>query len=81
MSPNKINSEQAGFGKKPPLGRAGQPKDIAGAVLFLASSQSEWVTGQIFCACGGFGINQGENFEEIARLVHGDKVIDEALNI
>jgi NAD(P)-dependent dehydrogenase (short-subunit alcohol dehydrogenase family) len=72
---------KANYIQKTPLGRAGNPEDIAKTVLFLASSQSEWVTGQVFCACGGFGINQGENFEEIARMVHGDEVIDDALNI
>ncbi len=72
---------KANYIQKTPLGRAGQPEDIAKTVLFLASSQSEWVTGQVFCACGGFGIDQGENFEEIARLVHGDEVIDDALKI
>lgn len=72
---------KANYIQKTPFGRAGQPEDIAGAVLFLASSQSEWVTGQVFCACGGFGINQGENFEEIARMVHGDEIIDDSLNV
>jgi len=66
--------------RKTPLGRAGYPQDIAKSVLFLASSQSEWVTGQVVCACGGFGIDQGENFEHVARMVHGDEVIDDALN-
>jgi NAD(P)-dependent dehydrogenase (short-subunit alcohol dehydrogenase family) len=37
-----------------PLGRLGEPEDIAGAVLFLASSLSAWVTGQILSVSGGY---------------------------
>jgi NAD(P)-dependent dehydrogenase (short-subunit alcohol dehydrogenase family) len=37
-----------------PLGRIGRPEDIAGAVLFFASSFSEWITGQILSVSGGY---------------------------
>lgn len=37
-----------------PLGRIGQPKDIATAVAFLASEDAGWVTGQTLHAAGGF---------------------------
>lgn len=36
-----------------PLGRWGQPADIAKAVLFLASAQSDWITGQNLIVAGG----------------------------
>lgn len=36
-----------------PLGRYGQPQDIAGAALFLASSLSGWVTGTTIHVDGG----------------------------
>ena len=36
-----------------PLGRWGKPEDIAQAVLFLASDQSEWMTGQNLIVAGG----------------------------
>jgi 3-oxoacyl-[acyl-carrier protein] reductase len=39
--------------KKTPLGRIGEPEDIANVALFLASEQSEWLTGQNICASGG----------------------------
>jgi 3-oxoacyl-[acyl-carrier protein] reductase len=38
-----------------PLGRIGQPKDIASAVLFLASADSSWITGETFLIAGGCG--------------------------
>lgn len=36
-----------------PLGRIGQPQDIASAAVFLASSDSSWVTGEMFYISGG----------------------------
>ena len=36
-----------------PLGRIGQPKDIAPGVVFLASSDSEWMTGETLYVTGG----------------------------
>jgi 3-oxoacyl-[acyl-carrier protein] reductase len=36
-----------------PLGRIGQPQDIAPAAVFLASSDSAWVTGETFYIAGG----------------------------
>ena len=38
---------------KTPLGRIGRPDDIAGAVVFLASDDSRWVTGEEITASGG----------------------------
>jgi NAD(P)-dependent dehydrogenase (short-subunit alcohol dehydrogenase family) len=42
-----------------PLGRVGEPEDIARSVLFLASHQASWVTGQVFDASGGWQIAAG----------------------
>jgi 3-oxoacyl-[acyl-carrier protein] reductase len=36
-----------------PLGRIGQPEDIAKIALFLASDESGWMTGDILIASGG----------------------------
>ena len=36
-----------------PLGRAGEPADIAPAAVFLASSDSAWITGELIYVGGG----------------------------
>lgn len=36
-----------------PLGRIGQPKDIATAAVFFASSDSAWITGETLVIAGG----------------------------
>lgn len=40
--------------KRTPLGRIGNPDDLGGAAVFLASSASDFVTGQILYVDGGF---------------------------
>ncbi|SED42655.1 NAD(P)-dependent dehydrogenase, short-chain alcohol dehydrogenase family [Streptomyces sp. 2131.1] len=43
-----------------PLGRVGEPEDIAKAVAFLASSDAEWITGTSLCVDGGLtAVNTG----------------------
>ncbi|WP_300566539.1 SDR family oxidoreductase [Flavobacterium sp.] len=41
------------FGKDTPMGRAGQPSEVAPAYVFLASEDSSYITGQIFHINGG----------------------------
>lgn len=39
-----------------PLGRVGEPADVAEVVLFLASEQARWITGQRIYVGGGHGM-------------------------
>lgn len=41
------------FGQKVPLGRAGQPSEVGPAYVFLASSDSSYITGQVIHVNGG----------------------------
>jgi NAD(P)-dependent dehydrogenase (short-subunit alcohol dehydrogenase family) len=40
-------------GRQVPLGRIGQPDDIAGTVAFLASDEASYITGQTIQINGG----------------------------
>ena len=66
ISPGMIETEgvhAAGFAEsdfrkmieaQTPLGRIGQPDEIATVATFLASSDSGWITGETFHVAGGF---------------------------
>jgi 3-oxoacyl-[acyl-carrier protein] reductase len=41
------------FVAQTPLGRVGQPEDIARVAVFLASADSGWLTGEVLIASGG----------------------------
>ena len=42
-----------GFGSDTPLGRAGQPAELAPAYVFFASQESSYVTGEVLAVTGG----------------------------
>jgi 3-oxoacyl-[acyl-carrier protein] reductase len=44
---------EKGFVAQTPLGRIGQPGDIAAVAVFLASDDSGWLTGELLLATGG----------------------------
>jgi NAD(P)-dependent dehydrogenase (short-subunit alcohol dehydrogenase family) len=50
-TPNK----QKSFGEKTPLGRPGQPAELASIYVQLAASDASYATGQIYGAAGGDG--------------------------
>jgi 3-oxoacyl-[acyl-carrier protein] reductase len=37
-----------------PVGRIGQPRDVAPAIVFLASNEADWITGETLHVAGGF---------------------------
>ena len=44
--------------KRYPLGRLGEPDDIAGAAVFLAARAGAWVSGQTFVIDGGWAVGR-----------------------
>lgn len=70
VAPGLVNTPLAGFlFQNPaalkasvdmiPMGRTGEPTDVAGAMLFLASEDAAWVTGAILATDGGLAAGRG----------------------
>ena len=53
----QLDGEISDFGQNAPLGRAGQPVELAPVYVFLTSEESSYVTGQIYGVTGGQPIN------------------------
>ena len=53
MSPEQVAEVLPTFNAFHPLGRNGQPNDVASAILFLASKQAGWITGTVLPVDGG----------------------------
>ncbi len=47
---------QAAWKRRAPLSRMGEAEDIAAAVVFLASPQASYITGQVFTVDGGWSM-------------------------
>ncbi len=45
--------------QRTPLGRFGEPEDVAGLALFLASPASDYITGAVFVVDGGMNVTSG----------------------
>src|SRR5205085_6509697 len=44
-----------------PLGRLGEPADVAGAVRFLCSDEASFITGEVMLVDGGLGMSMNSN--------------------
>jgi len=53
MTRDRIQRDRASYLAKLPVGRVGQPEDIANAVIFLASDRASNITGQVLHCNGG----------------------------
>ena len=58
LIPSSFSKEQVEkFGKDVPLGRPGQPNEVAGCFTFLASKEANYITGQVLHPNGGTMVN------------------------
>ncbi|MEM7750425.1 MAG: SDR family oxidoreductase [Pseudomonadota bacterium] len=54
MGEEKYASYTRKVNRRYPVGRIGEPDDIAGMISYLASDKAAWVTGQVISVNGGF---------------------------
>ncbi len=50
-----------------PLGRIGEPEDVAGAVLFLASDEAAWISGAVLPVDGGLTVGNLQMVRDIIK--------------
>jgi NAD(P)-dependent dehydrogenase (short-subunit alcohol dehydrogenase family) len=56
ISGGQLKGKIARFGQNTPMGRAGQPAELAGLYVALAEEPNSFTTGSIFGANGGTGV-------------------------
>ena len=64
------------FAKEKPLGRLGEPDDVAAGVRYLAGPESSWVTGQSFAIEGGNELRKGPDMAEMVKQIYGDDAFE-----
>jgi NAD(P)-dependent dehydrogenase (short-subunit alcohol dehydrogenase family) len=64
MSSDTYGRFLAERGSEYPLGRAGEPEDVAGMVRFLVSAAASWITGAIIPVDGGRLLGPVKRFHE-----------------
>jgi NAD(P)-dependent dehydrogenase (short-subunit alcohol dehydrogenase family) len=55
LGQQEIDDFTKGIAAKVPMGRMGQPEEVAGAVAFLASKDASYITGVELNVDGGMG--------------------------
>lgn len=63
-----------------PLGRLGEPVDMAGAVRFLAGPESAWITGQCIAVDGGNVLRRSPDLTPMVESIYGAEAIAAANN-
>ncbi len=60
-----------------PLGRVGQPEEVAELVRFLAGDESSWITGQCIAVDGGQNLRRGADYSAMAAELFGGDPLDD----
>ena len=58
-----------------PLGRLGEPDEIATVVRFLLGPESQWMTGQVLNVDGGNSLRSGPDYGEMVAMRYGADAI------
>lgn len=65
----------APFLQEYPLGRLGEPHDMAGAVRFLIGPESAWITGQSIAVDGGNGLRRNPDLTPMVEAMFGTEIV------
>ncbi|RNF28354.1 ketoreductase, partial [Massilia aurea] len=57
LTPEQIQAVKADEAARIPLGRRGEPDDVAAAIVALAGAMGGWITGQVLAVDGGLNIS------------------------
>jgi NAD(P)-dependent dehydrogenase (short-subunit alcohol dehydrogenase family) len=63
------------FVEQMPLGRTGEPDDIAAGVRYLAGPESSWVTGQSFAVDGGHELRRNPDLTFMMEEMYGKEAM------
>jgi NAD(P)-dependent dehydrogenase (short-subunit alcohol dehydrogenase family) len=66
MTEHMLTTGSADLERVIPMGRIGDPEDIAELIVFLLSSRASWITGQNITIDGGTTLH-GSGIEQVAR--------------
>ena len=58
-----------------PLGRSGEPDEVAALIRFLAGPESGWITGQSVGIDGGHSLRRGPDYTPFAEPVYGAEAL------
>jgi NAD(P)-dependent dehydrogenase (short-subunit alcohol dehydrogenase family) len=67
------------FSAEKPLGRLGEPEDVAGGVRYLAGPESSWVTGQSFAIEGGNELRKAPDMGPMVASIFGEEAFQAVL--
>jgi len=67
------------FAAEKPLGRLGEPEDIAHGVRYLAGPESSWVTGQSFAIEGGNELRKAADMTPLVEQIYGPGIMAKLL--
>ena len=67
------------FADEKPLGRLGEPEDIAPGVRYLAGPESSWVTGQSFAIEGGNELRRAPDLGPMVAEIYGKEAFEAVL--